>query len=335
MLYAAIDIHKRVFQAAVFDEASGELIQERFEADRRSLEGWARRWQGEVEAVAIEATTGWRWVARGLQARGLVVHLVDPGRASALQGRRRAPKTDRLDARWLALLLARQLLSECEAWLPPTAVQELRDRTRLRRALSDDRRRWAQRLHALLTQEGFPCARGRLLTESGQRWLHGLALPPAARAYVERCLALIAALDAQLQELDAELRRFAATDQRCRALQTIYGVGPTIACLLLAEIGQATRFRRPRSLVRAAGLDPVVADSGDRRRRGRLSKAGSPHLRWALVQAAQHAHRQASPDRPGYLRRSQRIGANRAKLVVARAIAQRAYHLLRQLEPAA
>jgi Transposase len=115
MLYAGIDIHKAVFQAVVLDPDSGELSECRFEPSRERLADWAMQWQGRLAAVAIEATTGWRWVVRVLEQHGVEVHLVDPGRASALRGRRRQPKTDRLDARWLALLLARELLSECEA----------------------------------------------------------------------------------------------------------------------------------------------------------------------------------------------------------------------------
>jgi transposase len=164
MLYAGIDIHKRVFQAVVLDPGSGELSESRFEPSRERLNDWAIEWQGKLAAVAIEATTGRRWVARELQAHGFEVHLVDPGRASALRGRRRQPKTDRLDARWLALLLARELRSECEAWLPPAEIQRLRDQTRLRKALAGERTGWAQRLHALLTHEGWPCSGGRLLT---------------------------------------------------------------------------------------------------------------------------------------------------------------------------
>jgi transposase len=100
MLYAGLDIHRAVFQAAVLDQDSGELRESRFEPSRERLADWVMRWQGKLAAVAIEATTGWRWVARELQAHGFEVRLVDPGRASALRGRRRQPKTDRLDARW-------------------------------------------------------------------------------------------------------------------------------------------------------------------------------------------------------------------------------------------
>lgn len=330
-MMAGIDIHKRVLQSAVLDPASGELIEERF-SGREGLADWATRWRGRVASVVIEATTGWRWVARELTAAGFEVRLADPGQAKALRGKKRKAKTDRLDARWLCLLLARELLAEAEAWLPPAEIQELRDKTRLGKALADDRTRWAQRLHALLTQEGWPCARARLLTATGRRWAQGLALPPAARAQAELIVRLIEQLERETETLEAELCRFAKADPRCRQLTRIYGVGPIIACHLLAEIGQASRFRRARQVVRLAGLDPVVAESAENKRRGKLAKAGPPALRWALVQAAQHAGRERSPDRALYRRASRRCGSQRAKLTVARKIAHRAYHLLYELE---
>jgi transposase len=183
VMMAAIDIHKTVFQAAVLDPVSGELSERRFAASREALDEWALWCRGRVSVVAVEATTGWRWVVARLQGHGFEVRLVDPGQASALQGRRRRPKTDRLDARWLVQLLAREMAPA--SWLAPEEIQRLRDQTRLRKALADERRRWAQRLHALLVQEGWPCARGRLLTGEGRRWVAGLCLHPAARANAE------------------------------------------------------------------------------------------------------------------------------------------------------
>lgn len=334
MLYEGLDIHKAVFRGVVLDPESGELSECRFEPSRVRLGGWAMEWQGRLAAVAIEATTGWRWVARELERQGFEVHLVDPGRASALRGRRRQPKTDRLDARWLALLLARELLSECEAWLPPAEIQRLRDRTRLRKALAGERTGWAQRLHALLAHEGWPCARGRLLTREGSRWVAALDLDPHVRAQVDVIVAVIAALEEQLELVEGELRRFARADGRCRALQSIFGVGPILACHLLAGIGDVRRFQRPRQLVRASGLDPSVIESGESKRRGRLAKQGSRHLRWALVEAANHSHRRTSPDHELYTSTVRRCGRGRARLIVARKIARRSYHVLLEAEAA-
>src|SRR5947207_1326079 len=118
--------------------------------------------------------------------------------------------------------------------------------------------------------EGWPCSRGRLLSSEGQRWLAALELDPHARAQVDVIVAVMAALQEQIELVESELRRFARADRRCRALQTIFGVGPILACHLLAEIGEARRFQRPRQLVRASGLDPSVIESAESKRRGRL-----------------------------------------------------------------
>ena len=329
-MLAAIDIHKAIFQAVVLEPESGELVEERFPSSREALVGWARKWEGRLDAVALEATTGWRWVAHELQARGIEVRLTDPGQASALQGGRKRPKNDRLDARWLVMLLAREMLPQ--AWLAPEEIQRLRDQTRLRKALADDHTRWAQRLHALLVHEGWPCSRGSLLTDSGRRWVAAIRLHPGARARVEAMLGVMASLAHQIDLLDCELRRLAKRDERLKALQRIFGIGPILACTILAEIGDAKRFRRARQVVRAAGLDPVVRDSADKRRRGRLAKQGAPHLRWALVEAAQHACRHTSPDHQLYRRQRGHAGANPATLTIARKIAKRAFHVLRELE---
>src|SRR4051794_26101112 len=230
LVLAAIDIHKAVFQAAVLDPASGEITEERFKASREALVAWIEACAGGLDVVAIEATTGWRWVARELQGRGIDVRLTDPGQASALQGARKRPKTDRLDARWLVMLLARELLPE--AWLAREEIQRLRDKTGLRKALTDDHTRWAQRLHSLLVHESWPCSRGSLLPDSGRRWVAAIRLHPGARVQINAMLAVMATLAHEIDLIDCDLRRLAKTDKRLRALQGIFGIGPILACTI-------------------------------------------------------------------------------------------------------
>lgn len=154
---AAIDIHKRCSRLACWIRRTARPARSasRRQGKRSSRGSTAGK---EAEVVAIEATTSWRWVARELEGQ----HLTDPGQASVLQGARKCPKNDRLDARWLVMLLAREML--LEAWLTPEEIQSLRDKTRLRKALTDDHTCWAQRLHAVLVHEGWACQRGPLLT---------------------------------------------------------------------------------------------------------------------------------------------------------------------------
>ncbi len=82
--------------------------------------------------------------------------------------------------------------------MPPAEIQRLRDRTRLRKALAGERTSWAQRLHALLAHEGWPCSRGRLLTREGSRWVAALELDAPVRAQVDVIVAVMAALEQQL-----------------------------------------------------------------------------------------------------------------------------------------
>jgi transposase len=334
MVIAAIDIGKTVLQAAALERDSGDVSESRVSADRESLAAWVGGFQGRLERVAIEATTGWKWIANQLFALGVSeVVLVDPGEAAARKGKKRRAKTDRLDARFLLSLLATGTAPE--AWLPPQEIQELRALTRTRKALVDQRTAAAERLQALLFHEGWPCQRGRLLTGSGRRWVAALELEPPIRLLLDVLLGVIDDLDRRLEPLERQLRLRAREDRRLQTLERIYGVGPILACHLLAEIGDAQRFRRARQVVRLSGLDPVVLESGETKRRGRLAKAGPPLLRWALVEAAKHASRSQSPDHERWQRIRARRGSQVADITVARTIAGRAYRLLRELdEPA-
>jgi transposase len=333
MVMAAIDIGKTLLQAASLDEESGLTSEARLTADRPSLHARVDGFESRLETVAIEATTGWKWIARELLERGVEVRLLDPGEAAARKGKKRRAKTDRLDARFLLSLLAAGMAPE--AWLPPTEIQQLRALTRTRKALVDERTAMAERVQALLFHEGWPCQRGRLLTRTGRQWVSALSLEPAIRLLLDALLGVIDDLDRRLAPLEGELSRRAQQDRRLQALQRIYGVGPIVACHLLAEIGDARRFRRARQVVRLSGLDPVVLESGQTKRRGRLAKAGPPLLRWALVEAAKHASRSQSPDHERWLGIKSRRGSTVADLTVARTIAGRAYRILRDLDEAA
>jgi transposase len=115
-----------------------------------------------------------------------------------------------------------------------------------------------------------------------------------------------------------------------------FGVGPLTAPVVLAELGDVSRLRRSRQAVRMAGIDVGVERSDRRGRVGKLTKQGSPDLRWALYEAAQSACQPSSPDNADYRRlRDRRLSHKRASLTIARKLARRCYHTLRELGPAA
>ena len=129
--------------------------------------------------------------------------------------------------------------------------------------------------------------------------------------------------------VEAELRRFARSDARCQALETIFGVGPIYAFHLLAEIGDARRFKRSRQVVRASGLDPC----GDRAGKTASAEAASQSRDHVICPGCSSEQPPTAAAPPAPTTRStrapsERCGRGRARLTVARKIARRAYHLL-------
>jgi transposase len=256
------------------------------------------------------------------------VHLAEPAETSARRGSKKRAKTDRADARHLRELLLVGRLPE--SWIAPDHLLDLRARVRLRHALVNQRGEWQQRIHAVLYHHGLP-QRRELLTRDNRAWVEQAPLPATAREQITVALALIDALQAQVDPITRELRAYAPRQPGCRALMGHYGIGALTAVAILAELGDARRFSSSRHAVRYAGLDITVHQSDQRRAPGHLSRQGPPALRWALFEAAQAARRPSSPDRPYYDQAADRLGGNRACLALARNLLKRSFHTLREL----
>jgi transposase len=324
-----LDQHRAQITAEWLDTDTGEVSRKRIApADRAGVRAFAVGFRGREVEVALEATTGWRFVVEELRAVGAHVHLAEPAETAARRGAKKRAKSDRSDARHLRELLMVGRLPE--SWIPPEHLLELRARVRLRHTLVDQHREWQQRMQAVLYHHGVP-ARSWLMTAESRAWLAGLALPTAAHELITTALVMIDAHDAQLEPLDRELRDYANRQPGCRALMRHYGIGPLTAITIVVELGDAGRFSSSREAVRYAGLDITVHQSDQRRAPGRLSRQGPSALRWALFEAAQCARRPASPDHDYYAKTAARLGGNRACLSVARKLLKRSYHTLREL----
>ena len=186
------------------------------------------------------------------------------------------------------------------------ADRELRERLRRRMHLVRMRASAMNRIFGLLTQWGLRLSLKRLREPDAMTLLERRGVPPVWRRSIAEALDVIELLDARIGPLDAELGPLARADTRVALLDTIPGVGALLGLTLASEIGDVARFGSPPKLVGYAGMAPKVSQSGDRSRTGALSKAGSRTLRWAAVEAAQHAWRPpATPAAPALHRRRQ------------------------------
>jgi transposase len=324
-----LDQHRGQITAEWLDTATGEVSRARVApAHREPVAGFLGRFRGREIDVALEATTGWRFVVEELRAIGAGVHLAEPAETAARRGNKKRAKSDRADARHLRELLMISRLPE--SWIPPDHLLDLRARVRLRHTLSDQRGEWQQRIQAVLYHHGVP-QRRQLMTAEGRTWLQNVVLPETAREQVTVAVAMIDALDVQIAPIEKQLRAYARRQVGCRALMRHYGIGELTAVTILAELGDCRRFSSSRQAVRYSGLDITVHQSDQRRAPGHLSRQGPPALRWALFEAAQTARRTGSPDRDYYTQAADRLGANRACLAVARKLLKRSYHTLSEL----
>jgi transposase len=325
-----LDQHRAQIAAEWIDTITGEISRARISpADRGGVRKFLAPFRGAGLEVALEATTGWRFVVEELERVGAEVHLAEPAEASALKGKKKRAKTDWADARHLRELLLIGRLPE--SWIAPAHILDLRARVRTRHLLSHQRTEWQQRMQAVLYHHGFPQQRN-LLTVEKRSWLESLTLPAAAGQQLQIALSMIDAVDLQLAPFDQNLRAYARRQIGCRTLiGEIYGVGELTAVTIRAELGDARRFHNSRDAVRYGGLDITVYQSDQHRSPGHLSRQGPPALRWALYEAAQRARFPNSPDRAYYEQLARRIGGNRACLALARKLLKRSYHILKEL----
>jgi transposase len=324
-VYVGIDVHRNRSQVAVVDE-SGQV-----QLNRNVVNGSEPflRLIGDLPSgtpVAFEAAFGWSWLADLLEDYGFEAHLVHPLRCKAIASARL--KNDKVDAAILAQLLRADLLPE--AWIAPAKVRQLRALLRHRIGLVRVGTQLRNRIHAVAADHGYDRP-ASYWTGPGRGWLAELDLPPVSREIITDALAVIDALAVLTDRLDGELHQHAKADPRVKALTTLPGVGEFIALVMVAEIGDISRFPSARKLASWAGLTPTVRGSDLKVRHGHISKQGSVWLRWAMNQAAQTAKR--SPDfATSYAALASKRGKKIATIAISRRLLTRAWHLLDQMQ---
>lgn len=363
---AGLDVHQKSVMACIRTPApdGGRAQQVRefrtFTDDLLRLRDWLAA-EG-VTQVAMEATgVYWRPVWHVLEgAAGFELLLVNAQHVKAVPGR----KTDVADAAWLAQLLECGLLRG--SFVPPPVIARLRDLTRYRKKLVEDRAKETQRIQKLLEDAGIKLDSvvSDVLGKSARQMLEALIggtrdpdvladmartrmrpkIPELRRALEGRfgshhALLLQVHLDhidhlsSAVERLDAEVEKVIAPfDEHARRLCTIPGVGRRTAEVMIAEIGvDMGRFPTAHHLASWAGMCPGNHESAGKRRSGRARK-GDAALRVALCEAAWAAARTKdtylSAQFRRFCRRFGKKGEGKAIFAVAHTMLVIAWHLL-------
>jgi len=271
---------------------------------------------GQRPLVVLEATYGWYWAADVLAEAGAEVRLAHPLGVKAFSYRR--VKNDERDAADLADLLRAGLLPE--AWIAPPGVRALREVIRYRHKLVGQRTSCKDQVHAVLAKLGIPVTHTDIFGVHGQAWLDELKLPQPYAGKVASLRQLAGGLTAEIGLLEQVLGDLLAGHEGYAAIQQLPGIGPVLAAVIVAEIGDIRRFPGPGQLASWAGLTPRHYESDTKVIRGHITKQGSRMLRWAVVEAIQ---RQPAGTRPrqvrdGIIARRGKEARNIAKVAAAR-----------------
>lgn len=332
MLHAGLDLSRKKLDVCVLSD-EGELVGEfPVPPDADGLRGLVRKVGAQPARGVIESMTGARFVHDQLEQLGWDVRIADAQKVKGLAPL--ACKTDRIDARVLAVLSQRDLIPEI--WLPDPRVRAERELSRYRMHLVKHKSMLKARIHSTLITFGRPCTVTDLFGVAGRRLLAELDITEPWRQNVMDTLALIDELEAQIAAINQRLRATAPDHPYVPLLMSAPGIGWVLAFTIAAEIGEIERFSSPEKLVGYSGLCPRVIQSGEKDRRGPLTKSGPKYLRWAMLEATMHALRH-----PAYAERYQhtkrRLGKQRgakiAQIDIARRLTEAIWHMLSNREP--
>lgn len=321
MEHIGIDVHRNQSQICILG-AQGERVERRVHTDRgRFCEVLGDRARARI---LIEASTESEWVARCLEAMGHEVIVADPNFAPMYATRSRRVKTDRRDARTLAEACC--LGAYHAAHRTSDGQRHVRAQLAVREALVRTRSRYISLVRSLLRREGIQIRSGTAKTFA-QRVGEAELLEPLA-SEIAPVFAVLELVNEQIQRCDEELARLAREDADIRRLATVPGVGPVTAVTFKATLDDVARFRGAHQVASYLGLVPRERSSGEKQRRGRITKAGNSRARMLLVEVAWLILRGKHPATLALRGWAERVAVRRGKRIAAVALARRLARIL-------
>jgi len=356
------DVHKRFIDATILT-LDGTKKHKRFLTDIDSLLAF-RDWliEEDCQVVALEST-GVYWIPINTVLEGIVkVVVANAYKIKHIPGR----KTDIKDSEWIAELCINGMIEPSRIF--PKGDRELRDLTRAREAIVNSRSQVKNRIHAILDtaniklssvftdlfgKSGIELVKGitsgqsieAIIIGTNNPWIKKRAdeirqavkgtLGAAQTFVIKECLEVIKTIDEGVENITAEIRsRMKAKEEDLNIAMSIPGIGFIAGSTVIAEIGDFRDFETPDKLAAWTGIVSSVYQSANKLSLGRITKQGSKHLRWILVEVANAVIKVKGRNKlkSFFLRIKSRQGFNKAIVALARKILCILHHLLTNRE---
>src|SRR3984885_12106764 len=279
--FIGCDAHKKfsVFVAVNEKGQAGEAL--RVAHDRQLYSEFLGRLPAH-SAIAVEASGSYSWLVDEMERCGHHPRLCNPHEAKRRMGL--TNKTDKLDARGLAILLRNGTLPE--VWIPPSELRDQRELLRLRSFFVHLRTRVKNRIHGTLARPNVQIPGADLFGVAARLELGARLpeLPEHGREAIEQELATLDFLETQIESAERRLESIMKVSVEADLLKTLPCVGKILSMVLLLEIGRIDRFPTAAHLASYAGLVPRVRSSGGRTHMGQVCGNVNRNLKWAFVE---------------------------------------------------
>ena len=325
MLFCGIDLHSNNCLVVVSDDADKVVYSKRLPNDLAVICDALSPYQRELFGVVVESTYNWYWLVDGLAAAGYSLHLANTTAIKQYDGLKY--RGDESDARHLAHILRLGLLPE--GHIMPKADRTVRDLARRRMQLVGQRTTQIVSIQTSMAQHIGAAMSGNGIKLLSALDIDAMPIGTTDALGMKANLAILQALQVQINGLEAALHQHCRRDKNYRLLRSVAGIGPVLATVILLETGDIGRFAdvgNYASYCRCVGSAHI--SNGKKKGEGN-TRNGNRFLAWAYIEAANFAIRYCEPARKFYQRKKAKRNGIVAIKAVAHKLARACFHMLK------
>ena len=277
-LYVGVDWHKRTSTWVAINEAREKVYERVWDCTPQAVTEAITSLPAQPEEMklAVEPVCGWRWMTDICEQTGIDVKIANTIKLRQIADS--GQKTDKNDALTLAELLKADYLPE--AYKVPNDIYELRMLVRERAHFITQSTATKCRIHSVCTARGSHITAEKPLHKAGWDTLYN------QESGLYEMFQSLEEISAHVTNLEKQIGTTIINTATYTILLSMPGIGPVTAAAIYAEVGDFKRFKAPAALISYAGIYPKERSSGDTKRYGSISKAGSKVLRYSIIEAA-------------------------------------------------
>ena len=329
MKYSAIDLHSNNSVILVSDEADRVLCKRRVPNELAAVLAVLEPHRGELVGVVVESTYNWYWLVDGLQAARYRVHLANTAAIKQYEGLKHS--NDDSDAAHLAQLLRLGILPT--GYICAPQERALRDLARKRLQLTRSRTSQILAVESMVARHTGGRINAAAVKQMTRADIEALGQREEVTLAMAANVAVIGALSAQIEKLEACLRERVKSRAEFEVLTSTPGIGDILATTIMLETGTIERFANVGNFASYARcVDSKRVSNGKNKGEGNV-KNGNRYLAWAFIEAANFARRYCPQAKRFYERKKARTNNIVATKALAHKLARACYHMLKQRAP--